>query len=251
MKVKAEPSSGKRRALRAGCLLLSALALTPACTMRNPAFVAGAANAKMDAAAADVPRGSDSAVDVRSDVTQDGPAPDPVDASVTDAVFDVSVGDVTPVPAGADSADAVSDVSARPTSIDDRTTGGAASLNRWNYTGPGWTWCDTCTTGETLFAGTNTWSRVAGDEATLNFQGSVVRLYGVLDPAHGIGVVSLDGVGQKDVDFYAATRVGNQLVWTTIVVGGAQTHQLRIQVTGRRRSASSDANVAIDRVEIE
>ena len=272
-----EQSSGKRRALWACGLLLSGLALPPACTTRNPAFVASVADGKMDAALADVPQPPDSAGEVRTDdVKPDDLAPNPVDAITTDAVFDVHVdpipdahvdpipdvhvdaipdvlADAVPtLPADA-SVDAARDVASRVLTLDDRLTFSATNINRWNYAGPGWTWCDdACPGRETLYAGTNTWSRVAGAEATLNFQGTTIRLYGVLDPTHGIGVVSVDGANPKDVDFYAATRAGNQQVWSATVVGGpAETHQLKIQVTGRRRAASSDANVAIDRVEIE
>jgi len=244
---------GERRALRACCLLLSALASTPACTMRNPAFIAPAANEKRDAAALDVPQASDGAREVPTDVRQDGPALDPIDATSSDAVFDARADLISAVAAdaGSDADTAPPRIDAAGLSIDDRITMSASNLNRWTYNGSGWTWCYTCTTGEALYAGTNTWSRVAGDEAILNFQGSVVTLYGVLDPAHGIAVVSLDGAAQMEVDFYAAARAGNQPVWTMVINGAVTTHQLKIQITGRRRSAATDANVAIDRVEID
>jgi hypothetical protein len=51
------------------------------------------------------------------------------------------------------------------------------------------------------------------------------------------------------IDFYASTRNGNQLLWTspTLPTG---THTFKLRVTGKKNPNSSDTFVVPDRVDI-
>ena len=104
---------------------------------------------------------------------------------------------------------------ATTTTIDDRVTG--VGPNQFNYQGA-WQSCTNC--GADLYAGTNSWDNVANDAVTVAFTGTQIRLYGVRDPRHGIGMVSIDGGPETAVDFYNSTRQGNFLLWTSPDPGG-------------------------------
>jgi beta-galactosidase len=131
-----------------------------------------------------------------------------------------------------------------PVSVDDRVTGTAA--NQFNYTGA-WQSCTNC--GADLFAGTNSWDNVANDQATVAFTGTQIRLYGVRDPRHGIGMVSIDGGAETAVDFYNAGRQGNALLWTSPTLS-AGPHTFRLRVTGTANPSATNTWVVPDRVEI-
>ena len=103
--------------------------------------------------------------------------------------------------------------------------------------------------GGELFDGSNSWDDVTGDSVTVRFSGTQVRLYGVLDPQHGIGAVSIDGGAETTVDFYSPTRAGNQVLWSSPVLPAGR-HALTLRVTGTRNAASSDTFVVPDRVDI-
>ncbi len=103
-----------------------------------------------------------------------------------------------------------------------------------------WQTCANC--GADLYAGTNTWSNVADSLATFTFTGTRISLYGVRDPRHGTGEVSIDGGAVSTVDFFNATRQGNQLLWTSPVLP-AGTHTFRLRVTG-------NAFVVPDRIDV-
>ncbi|WP_203912155.1 glycoside hydrolase family 2 TIM barrel-domain containing protein [Rhizocola hellebori] len=107
------------------------------------------------------------------------------------------------------------------TTLDDRSP-------QFAYTGA-WQSCTNC--GADLFAGTNTWNNVANDFVTLTFTGTQIRLYGVRDPRHGIGAVSIDGGAETSVSFNATTRAGNVLLWTSPTLSPG-THTFRLRVVG-------------------
>jgi hypothetical protein len=71
----------------------------------------------------------------------------------------------------------------------------------------------------------------------------------VLDPQHGIGAVSVDGGTETAIDFYSATRTGNQLMWTSPVLASG-THTFTVRVTGTRNANSTGTFVVPDRVDI-
>jgi hypothetical protein len=130
------------------------------------------------------------------------------------------------------------------TSVDDRVTG--AGPNQFNYAGA-WMACAAC--GIDLYAGTNSWNNVADDSVSVGFSGTQIRFYGVLDPRHGIGMVSIDGGQETAVDFYNPTRQGNTLLWSSPVLP-AGAHTFKLRVTGTANPAASQKWVVPDRVDI-
>jgi len=129
-------------------------------------------------------------------------------------------------------------------SVDDRVTG--TGQNQFNYTGA-WQSCTNC--GADLFAGTNSWDNTANDQVTVAFTGTQIRFYGVRDPRHGIGMVSIDGGAETAVDFFNATRQGNSLLWTSPVLA-AGAHTFRLRVTGTGNPSATNTWVVPDRVDI-
>jgi hypothetical protein len=130
------------------------------------------------------------------------------------------------------------------TTIDDSIQG--AGLNQFNYDGS-WQHCSGC--GADLFNGTNSWDDVTNDSVTVAFNGTQLRFFGVKDPGHGIGAVSIDGGAETAIDFFAATRAGNQLMFTSPTLA-AGNHSFKLRVTGTKNAASTDVFVVPDRVDI-
>lgn len=128
--------------------------------------------------------------------------------------------------------------------VDDRVTG--TGSNQFNYSGA-WHSCTNC--GADLYAGTNSWHNVAGDFVTVAFTGTQLRFYGVRDPGHGVGAVSIDGGAETMIDFYNATRQGNVLLWTSPALATGA-HTFRLRVTGTANPSASATWVVPDRVDI-
>jgi hypothetical protein len=130
-------------------------------------------------------------------------------------------------------------------SVDDAVQG--RDINTFNYIGSGWQHCTGC--GTELFDQTNTWDNISGDYMLFAFSGTQIKFYGVKDPRHGIGAVSIDDGEETNIDFYASERSGNQLMWTSPVLD-AGNHFFKLRVTGSKNPYSSDSWVVPDRVEI-
>ncbi|GAA4258821.1 RICIN domain-containing protein [Dactylosporangium darangshiense] len=92
------------------------------------------------------------------------------------------------------------------------------------------------------YLGTNSYTNVAGDTATLTFVGTGVTLHAVTDPGHGVVGVSVDGGAETLVDEYSAARTGDVAVWTSPRLASG-THTVRVRATGTRWST-------VDRFEI-
>jgi transcriptional regulator with XRE-family HTH domain len=139
------------------------------------------------------------------------------------------------------------------TIIDDSIQGNGP--NQFHYVGNGWGHCAPhhfacgARDSSTLYNLSNSWDTITNDYVTLSFTGVQIRFYGVLDPKHGIGAVSLDGGPETMIDFYAARRAGNQLLWTSPMLP-AGTHTFKLRVTGTANAGASGAFVAIDRVDL-
>ena len=99
------------------------------------------------------------------------------------------------------------------------------------------------------YDGTNTYTNTAGAVATVTFTGTAVAYYAVLDATHGIATVSLDGAPATSVDLYAATRAGNQLVWTSPTLPNGR-HTLRITATGTKDARASWNWITVDRIDV-
>ncbi|MDR3627100.1 MAG: T9SS type A sorting domain-containing protein [Ignavibacteriaceae bacterium] len=130
-------------------------------------------------------------------------------------------------------------------SVDDAIQG--TGLNQFNYVGNGWTHCASC--GSDLFNGSNSWDNTVNDYMTMSFDGVQVKFYGVKDPAHGIGAVSLDNGVETNIDFYSSSRAGNQLLWTSPILNEGE-HNFKLRVTGTRNPGSSNTYVVVDRADI-
>ncbi|HWS84046.1 MAG TPA: protein kinase [Ktedonobacteraceae bacterium] len=136
----------------------------------------------------------------------------------------------------------------RITAIDDSVQG--TGLNQFNYVGSGWQHCQPCQDPNGfLYDNSNSWDNTSHNYVTLTFTGVQIKLYGVLDPSHGIGAVSVDGGNETMIDYYAASRAGDQLMWTSPMLP-AGTHTFKLRVTGTKNPSSSDTAVTVDRVDI-
>jgi hypothetical protein len=129
--------------------------------------------------------------------------------------------------------------------IDDAVEG--SGFDSFNYVGSGWQHCSGC--GADLYDQTNSWDATANDYVTVEFFGEQIKFYGVKDPGHGIGAVSVDGGTETKIDFYSPTRMGNQLFWTSPVLSMGD-HIFKLRVTGTKNASSSNYWVVPDRVDI-
>ncbi len=133
------------------------------------------------------------------------------------------------------------------TTVDDSIRG--TGNNQFNYVG-GWKHTSNrCQAKPCEYNNSNGWDNTPNDYVTLTFTGTQLRFYGVIDPKHGIGAVSMDGGSETMINFYAAKRAGDQLLWIspTLPVG---THTFKLRVTGTKDSRSSNTYVIVDRVDI-
>ncbi|WP_235502567.1 RICIN domain-containing protein [Kitasatospora sp. Root187] len=125
-----------------------------------------------------------------------------------------------------------------PTNVDDAAT--AVTYNgTWGHA-----------SGETgPYAGTNSYSDVTGDTATLNFVGTGVTLHAVTAPSHGMVGISVDGGAEAVVDEYSAVRTSDAPVWTSPRLASG-THTIRVRVTGTQRAAATHDWATVDRFEV-
>jgi sucrose-6-phosphate hydrolase SacC (GH32 family) len=127
-------------------------------------------------------------------------------------------------------------------SVNDNTTG--TGNNQFQYTG---TWSYGSQGG--AFQNDNHWSSSVNANYQVRFNGRQIRLYGARAPNHGIAAVSIDSGTEVNVDFYAATRADNTLLWTSPTLA-AGNHTLRVRVSGTKNASSSGTPITADRVDI-
>ena len=120
-------------------------------------------------------------------------------------------------------------------------------LNQFSYKGKNWGHCTNC--GSDLYNHSNSWDRVKNQYVTVTFVGTQILFYGVIDPRHGIGAVSIDGGKETLIDFYSRTRAGNRLLWKSPLLSPGK-HTFKLRVTGMRVKSSSNSYVAVNRVDI-
>lgn len=89
----------------------------------------------------------------------------------------------------------------------------------------------------------------SGAQASFHFTGSRVVLHAVRDTDQGIMSLALDGGAPVDVDGYAPARNASSAVWTSPALT-AGNHTPTITDSGRKNSASSGNNIAIDRADV-
>jgi hypothetical protein len=126
--------------------------------------------------------------------------------------------------------------------VNDNTTG--TGNNQFQYTG---TWSYGSQNG--AYQNDNHWSSAVNANYQVRFNGRQIRLYGAKANNHGIAAVRIDNGAEVNVDFYAATRSDNTLLWTSPMLAVGQ-HTLRVRVTGTRNPSSSGNPITADRVDI-
>ncbi len=70
-----------------------------------------------------------------------------------------------------------------------------------------------------------------------------------MDPRNGKGAVSIDGGTETTIDFYAAARAGDTLMWSSPVLAQG-THTFKLRVTSTKNASSTGTTVTVDRVDV-
>jgi len=129
--------------------------------------------------------------------------------------------------------------------VDDAIQG--TGVDQFDYVGSGWGHASGEGAPANPYDGTNSWTGTTGDSVTFTFVGTQLTFYGITDPGHGIGAVSVDGGTATDVDFYSATRTGDVALWQSPVLPSG-THTFKLTATGQKNPASSGPFITVDRV---
>lgn len=138
-------------------------------------------------------------------------------------------------------ADRADIVTSPPLTVNDNTIG--TGPNQFQYTG-NWSYA-TGSAGK--YQGDDHFSDTTGATARITLTGTRIVLYGSKAPWHGIATVSIDGGAQTSVDYYAAARQDNVVLYTSpsLPAGG---HTVTLTVTGTTNPAATDGVVTIDRI---
>ena len=129
--------------------------------------------------------------------------------------------------------------------VDDATQG--SGLDEFDYVGSDWGHAGGEGAPANPYDGTNSWADSAGDRVTFTFVGTQITFYGITDPGHGIGDISIDGGTPTAIDFYSAHRTGNVSLWTSPTRPEGQ-HTLTLTWTGQKNTASTGTFITVDRV---
>jgi mannan endo-1,4-beta-mannosidase len=115
-----------------------------------------------------------------------------------------------------------------------------------SYTFSG-TWASSTDTAK--FNGDDRYTSTPGSYYTFSFSGTKVQLFAAAAKHHGIAAVSIDGGAEVDVDFYAATRADQRLLYTSPTLT-AGPHVVKVRHTGRANTASTDTVIVADRIDV-
>jgi hypothetical protein len=179
--------------------------------------------------------------------------PTPAATNPTPAAANPTPAATNPTPAAANPTPVAANPTPTPRSsqttvIDDSIQG--TGSNQFHYVGGGWQHVTNyCQGNPCEYNNGNSWNSTANDYVTITFTGVQLRFYGVIDPKHGIGAASIDRSSETMIDFYAANRAGNQLLWTSPMLP-AGTHTFKLRVTGNKNPKSSNTYTIVDRVDI-
>ncbi|MES2355250.1 MAG: GDSL-type esterase/lipase family protein [Pseudomonadota bacterium] len=149
-----------------------------------------------------------------------------------------------------------SDVMIEPDAVDVLGVGAGTfddmNYSAFKYFGSGWTHDNTCSVAgpasPNCYNNSKSWSTTTNDNVTVTFVGSQIKLYGIKNVSFGMGGVSIDGGAETNINFYAPTRMGNQLMWTSPTLPSGM-HTFKLRVTGIL-SGGSNFTVAPDAVVI-
>ena len=117
-------------------------------------------------------------------------------------------------------------------------------LHQFDYQG---SWCHSLANAEA--DGTNSYSSMPGDTATLRFLGSRIAFFGVTDANHGIAAVSVDGGEETFLDQYSGVRGVAVKLWQSPQLAYGE-HVFTLRVAGTMNAASRYIWTTVDRVEI-
>jgi len=118
-----------------------------------------------------------------------------------------------------------------------------SGINQWEYTE---FWRHSTENVES--DGTNAYSSMPGDVATLRFRGSKVRLFGFVETNHGIGTVSIDGGPAIPFDLFGGSRARTVLFDSGHLPPGE--HTLSVVVTGEKNPQSRYIWISLEKAEI-
>lgn len=138
-------------------------------------------------------------------------------------------------------ADRADIVTSPPLTVNDNTIG--TGPNQFQYTG---TW-SYATGSPGKYQSDDHFSDTTGATARITLTGTRIVLYGSKAPWHGIATVSIDGGAQTSVDYYAAARQDNVVLYTSPPLP-AGSHTVTLTVTGTTNPAATDGVVTIDRI---
>lgn len=130
-----------------------------------------------------------------------------------------------------------------PVSVDDSQIG--QSLQRIAYAG---TWDHVVARQDGRFHGTSSRSHNAGDSLIFPFDGSVVRVYGVLGPNGGEADIGIDGRYYGTANFFSTNKRVHTLVFESPPLASG-THMLGLVVKGAT-DYPHHAYVNIDEVQV-
>ncbi|HEX8530241.1 MAG TPA: discoidin domain-containing protein, partial [Cytophagales bacterium] len=127
-------------------------------------------------------------------------------------------------------------------SLNDATVG--TGTNQFEFVG---TWSTSTGTGK--YNGDDHYTNTTGSYYQVRFNGTSVSIYAAKASHHGIAGVSIDGGAEVNVDYYAATRAENVLLWTSPTLA-AGNHIIKVRATGTKNAASTGTYIAADRLDV-
>jgi mannan endo-1,4-beta-mannosidase len=98
--------------------------------------------------------------------------------------------------------------------------------------------------------GTDHYTYDKGDSATLTFTGTSVTMFGAKAPHHGKAQILIDNKLVATVDYFAATRQDNVLLFTSKTLSDGE-HTISIVNTGTKNAKATDDVVTIDRFTVK
>ena len=130
-------------------------------------------------------------------------------------------------------------------SVDDAVFG--RGEHQFEYSG-GWTG-HTFDHMTTRYNGSSSWSNLPGESFSFTFVGSRIRLFGIVDPKHGIGAVTVNGNAAGAADFYGPSTGYNRLVYESPWLCPGE-HTVTVTVSGDKHPSATDLFSSVDRIQV-
>jgi hypothetical protein len=127
----------------------------------------------------------------------------------------------------------------------------AISLTRYQQTASALLYTGTWSSSSISAAsgGSFKYADVDGSSVTIPFSGTSLAWIAKKSPAYGKAKVSVDGGSGTDVDLYDAGTLYQRSVWDTGKLTSGL-HWVKVEWTGERNDAATDANIGIDAVDV-